>query len=218
MAEGSLPCAPSDDSVSRMLQTLSNERDSVGAIIKAEVEKLMHWGAETAEMTFFDASANARRACLRPKNMRTSYLQDDGLLNLKRVHWTFHELPWTLHKDVLMHRMSHMELVTTKVMLQLSVVWGGKRETEGLKRSNCIEKLHARILNEKKTTILKQEKTRNRRVPFARSPQTRAKSGNPATCRRGFTEFCWKSEAEGVKVVTTRHTMVCFHVALVAHH
>jgi hypothetical protein len=178
----------------------------------------MHWGAETAEMTFFDASANARRACLRPKNMRTSYLQDDGLLNLKRVHWIFYELPWTLHKDVLMHRMSHMELVTTKVMLQLNVAWGGKRETEGTKRSNCIEKLHARILNEKKTTILKQEKTRNRRVPFTRSPQTRAKSGNPATCRRGFTEFCWKSEAEGVKVATTRHTMVCFHVVLVAHH
>jgi hypothetical protein len=44
------------------------------------------------------------------KNMRSSYLQDDGPLNVKRIHWIFHELPDTLHKDVLM-RMSHMDVV-----------------------------------------------------------------------------------------------------------
>jgi hypothetical protein len=222
MAEGSLPFAPSDDSVSRMLEALSNERDAVGAIIKAEVEELLHWGAEIAEMTCFDASANTRRACPPPKNMRTSFLQDDGLLNLKRIRWTFHELPDTLHKDVLMHRMSHMDVVTIKVMLQLNAVWGVKREGEETKRSNCIEKMHAQMLNEKKTTIVKPEKNRNRRMPFARKPQTRAKSGNPTTHRQGMTEFYWKSMAEGEKVVITRHGVIscwaccasltgCFH-------
>jgi hypothetical protein len=208
MAEGSLPFAPSDDSVSRMLEALSQERDAVGAIVKAEVEKLLHWGAEITEMTYFDASANTRRACLRPKNMRTSFLQDDGLLNLKRIHWIFHELPETLHRDVLMHRMSHMDVVTIKVMLQLNVVWGVKREGEETKRSNCIEKMYARILNEKKTTIVKPEKNRNRRMPFTRKPQTRARSGNPATFRPGMTEFYWKSMAEGEKVVNTRHGVI----------
>jgi hypothetical protein len=223
MAEGSLPFAPSDDSVSCVLEALSNERDAVGAIIKAKVEKSLHWGAEIAEMTYFDASANTRRACLRPKNMRTSFLQDDGLLNLKRIHWTFHELPDALHKDVLMHRMSHMDVVTIKVMLQLNAVWGVKREGEETKRSNCIEKMHARMLSEKKTTIVKPEKNRNRRMPSAKKPQTRAKSGNPATCRQGMTEFYWKSMAEGEKVAITRHGVIscwaccasltgCFHL------
>jgi hypothetical protein len=209
MAEGSLAIAPSDESVRRMLEALSKERDDVGKIIKAEVEKLMMWGAEITEMTYFDASADMNRSCLRPRNMRNSCLQDDGLLNLKRIHWIFHELPETLHKDVLMHRMSHMDVVTNKVMRQLNIVWGLKREGEELKRSNCIEKLYSRILNEKKTTIVKAEKNRKRRTPFARNPQTRAKSGNPASYRQGSTEFYWRSAAEGEQVVSCRPATGC---------
>ena len=202
MAEGSLPRAPSDDSISHMLATMARDRDEIAEIVKVEVEKLLRWGAETSGMTFIDGSANSRRPCLKPRNMRTSFLQDDGLLNLKRVHWFFHELPETLHKDVLMHRMSHMDLVTNRVMEQLNVVWGVKREgEETYKRSNCIEKMYCRILNEKKTTIVNRYKTRHRRTPFVRRPQTRAKSGNPSAYIRGRTEFYWKSEAEGEQVV-----------------
>jgi hypothetical protein len=193
---------PSDESVCRMLEAMTKDRDQAREIIKVEVEKLLHWGADVSGMTYFDENANTTRPCLRPSHMRLSYLQDDGLVNLKRIHWMFHELPDTLHADVLMHRMSHMDVVTNKVMHSLNFVWGVKREGEDLKRSNCVEKIYSRILNEKKTTIVKAHVSKSRRLPFVRHPQTRAKSGNPTAYRPGKTEFYWKSGAEGEKVVS----------------
>jgi hypothetical protein len=201
MAEGSLPLAPSDASIVHMLETMTKERDDVGNILRREVEKLMRSGADTCGMTYVCSSSYTPRPCTQPKNMRTSYLQDDGLLNLKRVHWIFHELPGSLHQDVLMHRMSHMDVVTRRVMCELNVVWGETRVGEEAKRSNCIEKLYSRILNEKKNTIVNPDKTKNRRTPFVRHPQTKAKSGNRGHYRMGKTEFYWKSPAEGEKVV-----------------
>jgi hypothetical protein len=201
MAEGSLPIGPSDTTVQNMLATMTKERDEVGEIVKKEVETLLRWGAETSGMTYICTSSNTTRPCLQPRNMRSSYLQDDGPLNVKRIHWIFHELPDTLHKDVLMHRMSHMDVVTNTVMRQLNVVWGERRAGEEGKRSNCIEKVYCRLLNEKKTTIIKAERTKNRRTPFVRHPQRRADSGNPATYRQGVTEFYWRSPVEGEQVV-----------------
>lgn len=203
MAEGSLPLAPSDESVSHMQLTMTKERDEVAKIIKLEVEKLLKWGALTCGMTFFDSCANVSRSCLRVRNMRTSFLQDDGLENLKRIHWMFHKLPESLHKDVLMHQMSHMDVVTNKVMHQLNIVWGVKREgEEHPRRSNCIEKVHSRTLNEKKTTMINPQKTRNKRTPFVRHPASKARSGKPSAYKQGGTEFYWKSDAEGEQVVS----------------
>jgi hypothetical protein len=201
MAEGSLPLGPSEITVKHMLATMTKERDEVIETVRREVEKLLRWGAETSGMTYICTSSNTTRPCLRPRNMRSSYLQDDGPLNVKRIHWIFHELPDTLHKDVLMHRMSHMDVVAATVMRQLNVVWGEIRVGEEGRRSNCIEKVYCRILNEKKTTIVKAERTKNRRTPFVRHPQRRADSGNPAAYRQGKAEFYWKSPGEGEHVV-----------------
>jgi hypothetical protein len=202
MVEGSLPLMPSDESVRRTLDAMTEERDRAREIIKVELEKLLHWGAEVSGMTYLDENANARRPCLRPRNMRCSYLQDDTPVNLKRIHWMFHELPDALHRDVLMHRMSHMDVVTNKVMRSLNIVWGAKREGEDLKRSNCIEKIYSRILNEKKTTVVKAIPSKDRRLPFVRHPHTRAQSGNPAAYKPGKTEFYWRSQDEGERVVS----------------
>jgi hypothetical protein len=201
MAEGSLPLAPSDASIVHMLETITKERDDVGNILRREVEKLMRLGADTCGMTYVCSSSNTPRPCTQPKNMRLSYTQNDSLMNLKRIHWMFHELPGSLHQDVLMHRMSHMDVITRKVMWELNVIWGEKRVGEEAKRSNCIEKLYCRILNEKKNTIVNPEKTKNKRTPFVRHPQTKAKSGNHRTYRMGMTEFYWKSPTKGGKVV-----------------
>jgi hypothetical protein len=201
MALGSLPLTPGDGSVPRMLETIARERDATGEIIKREIEKLLRWGADTCGMTYVCTSSDTKRPCIQPKNMRSSYLQDDGLVNLKRIHWIFHELPDTLHQDVLMHRMTHMDVVTKMIMAELNVVWAEKREGEGNKRTNCIEKLYCRILNEKKTTIVNPERTRNKRTPYVRRPQTRAKSGNQMKYRQGRMEFYWKSPLEGENVV-----------------
>jgi hypothetical protein len=203
MAEGGLPLAPTAESVSNMLGAMSKDREGVSDIVKQEIDSLLRWGAETCGMSFFDPSANVRRKCQHPKNLRASFLQDDGLANLKRIHWIFHELPETLHRDVLMHRMSHMDVVTTKVMQQMNVVWGVKRAGEDdPRRTNCIEKIYCRVLNEKKTTVVNPEKTRNGRIPFVRHPKTKMKSGNPAGYQKNKKEFYWKGRNEGEKVVS----------------
>jgi hypothetical protein len=201
MAEGSLPLSASEDAVRDMLVTMTTERDEVVEIIKGEVEKLLRLGAETSGMTYVCTSSNTPRPCLQPRNMRSSYLQDDGIDNIKRIHWIFHELPERLHRDVLMHRMSHLDVVTNKVMKVLNVVWGDKRVAEEKNRTNCIEKIYCRVINEKKNTIVKAEGTINRRTPFVRSPQTKAKSGNPGAWNIGQREFYWRSQIEGEHVV-----------------
>jgi hypothetical protein len=201
MARGSLSLLSSEDAVSDMKVRLTKERDMVAEIVKREVEKLMRFGAETSGMTYICPSSNTNRTCLQPKHMRISYVQNDEGVNIKRIHWIFHELPDTLHRDVLMHRMSHMNVVTEMVMHELNVVWGDMRDGEEAKRSNCIEKIYTRVINEKKTTIIKRERTKHERTLFIRHPQTRAQSGNPGAYRQGQTEFYWKSVQEGVQVV-----------------
>ena len=52
---GSLPLAPSKESVSLMLLAMTKERDAV------KVEKLLCWGADNYGMTFVDNSASVRR-------------------------------------------------------------------------------------------------------------------------------------------------------------
>jgi hypothetical protein len=124
------------------LAILGKERDDVGNILRREVEKLMRLGADTCGMTYVCSSSNTSRPCTQPKNMCLSYTQNDSLMNLKRIHWMFHELTGSLHQDVLMHRMSHMDVVTRKVMWELNVMWGEKewvrRPSNPIALRNCI--------------------------------------------------------------------------------
>jgi hypothetical protein len=73
----------------------------------------------------------------------------------------------------------------------------GRRRGQTL---NCIEKVYCRILNEKKTTIVKVREL-EQTYTLCAAPQ-RADSGNPAAYRQGKAEFYWKSPGEGEHVVS----------------
>ena len=192
----------SEEIVDALLAKMEDERREVAEIITHEIVQLLGWGADTCGMTSMESGWKIPRPCVLPKDLRRSYVQDDGLQNMKRVHWIFYELPHSLHEDVLMHRMSHKDLVTKKVMRILNVVWAGKREGEtASRRTNCIEKVYSRLMNEKKYTIINKDRTKNARTPFSRHPQTRSQSGNPGNYKLGQQEFYWKSPTEGEQLV-----------------
>jgi hypothetical protein len=93
MATMSLPRGAPSRMVEAMIKKLTGERDQVKSMIKEEVEKLMQLGAEVTGITYNCSSSSARRTCITPRNMRTSYCQDGSDLNMKRMHWIFHQLP-----------------------------------------------------------------------------------------------------------------------------
>ena len=130
------------ESVVKLCQEkLRMERRQVQRMIKDEIEALMKLGAEVTGMRYDDISTGVRRGCTTPKSMRVSYLQDNGDVNVKRVHWIFHELPLATHRDVLVQRRSHLDWVVWKIMHAMNVQWAPKQEGETSSHKNCIEHL-----------------------------------------------------------------------------
>lgn len=172
VARLSIPSSASDKLVAAMIQKITEERERVKTLIKREVEQLMRLGADITGMTYHCNSPNLPKPCVSPKNMRTSHCQDGSLSNLKRIHWIFHQLPFGTHQDVLMGRSSHGDYVVAKVMRQMNVTWGPKKEGETVAHTNCIAHLYSRMLCEKKQVIVKKG-TRNthNRMPYVRSPR-----------------------------------------------
>ena len=107
IAISNLPRGASQESIKKMIATLVLERNQVRSIIKMEVEKLMRFGADVTQMTYNDKSTGSVLSCVNPKSIRESYTQDRGLVNVKRLHWIFCELPFGTHQDVLPRRQTH---------------------------------------------------------------------------------------------------------------
>ena len=146
----------------------------------------MRLGAEVTGMTYNCSSSSARRTCITPKNMRTSYCQDGSDLNVKRIHWIFHELPVGTHQDILMQRRKHADWVVEKVQKQMNVRWAPKKEGETSSHKNCIEHMYKRIINKKKQTIIKGgDANKHGRLPFVRHPKTYTESKKATHYKRG---------------------------------
>jgi hypothetical protein len=191
----SLPRGAPPSMMEAMIKKLTGERDQVKSMIKEEVEKLMRLGAEVTGMTYNCSSSGAARTCITPRNMRTSYCQDGSDLNVKRIHWIFHELPVGTHQDILMQRRKHADWVVEKVQKQMNVRWAPKKEGETTSHKNCIEHLYRRIINEKKQTIIKVgDGNQHGRLPFVRHPKSYKESKKAANYKRGKAMFYWKTQ------------------------
>jgi hypothetical protein len=211
-AMSSLPRGASQDLIHGMMMRLVAERNQVRCIIKEEVEKLLRLGAEITQMTYMDKSTMSQRSCVQPKSMRESYLQDGGLMNIKRVHWIFHELPFGTHQDVLSRRQTHMDLVVSRVEHVMDITWAPKKEGETKNHRNCLEHTYSRILNEKKQTIIKEDGTNHRRKPLVKHPKTFAASNRASNFKRGKTQFYWVSKTEGEHWVSSKKIVCAFEV------
>ena len=127
-----------------MIATLVLERNQVRSIIKMEVEKLMRFGADVTQMTYNDKSTGSVLSCVNPKSIRESYTQDGGLVNVKRLHWIFCELPFGTHQDVLPRRQTHQDQIT----------WAAKKEGETSSHKNCIQHTYSKIMKDKRHTVM----------------------------------------------------------------
>jgi hypothetical protein len=159
--------------VDRMIERLQKERSQVRAIMKDEVEALMRMGADVAKMTYKCKNANTRRACITAKNMRESYV--GGTFNIKCIHWIFYELPYGTHRDVLTQCKSHMDEVLDKVEQAMSITsWAPRRAGETNSHKNCLQLAYAKVLNDKRQTIIKENGASHKRRPLVKHPRTAA--------------------------------------------
>lgn len=178
--------------------------------MKDEVEALMRMGADVAKMTYKCKKTNTRRAVITAKNMRESYVQDGGTFNIKCIHWIFYELPYSTHRDVLTRRRSHMDEVVDKVERAMNITWAPRRPGETNSHKNCLQLAYAKVLNDKRQTIIKEKGTSHKRRPLVKHPRTAAEAKHVENFKRGKMMFYWKSKAEGEHFVSTERIWVCY--------
>jgi hypothetical protein len=54
--------------------------------MREQVHELLHMGSDITQMTYTCPSTHASRACVSPKNMRESYINDGSPYNIKCIH------------------------------------------------------------------------------------------------------------------------------------
>jgi hypothetical protein len=90
-----------------------------------------------------------------------------------------------------------MDVVVEKAEREMNITWATGEEQGGSSLKNCLQQIHAKMLNDKKQTIAKEEGTRHGRKPIVRRPKTLAASGCSEHCRKGKTLCFWSSKQEG---------------------
>jgi hypothetical protein len=197
MAASALRRDATSEMITTMKLKLKVERQQVRLKIKEQVHELLRMGSEITKMVYSCPSSCGPRACVTPKNIRDSYIQDGSLLNIKRVHWIFNELPCRTHQDVLPQRKSHMDLAVEKVEREMNIAWAPPKGEGDELRRNCIQQVYSKILNDKKQTIIKEEGTTHRRKPLVRHPKSVAAAGNAPHYKKGKLMYFWSSKEEG---------------------
>jgi hypothetical protein len=184
----------------------------------------MRLGAEVCRMTYVCVckSLNTERLCITPKNMRESFIEDGSLRNIKCLHWMINELPSSsTHEDVLPQRMTHMDVVVKKVERAMNITWAPKKEVDKISHQNCIQHVYSKILNDKKQTIINEDRTTHQRKPNVRRPKTFADSKHTPNFKKGMTLFSWKRKMEGehsVSTMTVSTLIECIMIQITLNH
>jgi hypothetical protein len=118
-----------------------------------------------------------------PKEHEGKLRPGRSLLNIKRIHWMFSELPFATHQDVLPQRKSHMDLAVERVEREMNVTWAPARGEGGGSHRNCLQQVCSKMLNDKKQTLIKEEGTSHKRKPMVPRPKSVAAAGNAAHCK-----------------------------------
>ena len=217
MAESALHRGATQEMKETMMIKLREERQLVRWKIKDSVHELMRMGAEITKMTYNCPVVCGQRACITPKNMRNSFIEDGSLFNIRCIHWIFSELPYTVHQDVLPHRKCHMDVVVEKVQRELNITWAPGKERGGSSLKNCLRQIYSKMLNDKKQTIIKEEGTRHGRKPIVRRPKSLAASGNSDLYRKNKTLYFWSSKLEGEHSVRNKEAYIFCGRGIITH-
>jgi hypothetical protein len=196
MAASALRRDASQEMKERMCSEIKDDRQAVRLKMREQVHELLRMGAEITKMSYACPSTHGSRACTSPKTMRESFINDGSPHNIKCLHWIFDQLPFGTHRDVLSQRRSHMDLAVDKVKREMNITWESTKDGGDGKR-NCLENCYAKMLNDKKQTIIKEEGTTHRRKPVVRRPKTAAEAGYAKHYKKGKTMYSWSSNVEG---------------------
>jgi hypothetical protein len=203
MAKRHLRIGANEMIVKSMIKRLEDEQTKVGGLIVEEIGSLLRLGADVTGLTYNDKSTGGQRKCVTTKDMRSSYIEDGTAMNIKCIHWIFHELPYATHKDVLVQRKSHMDWVVEKVEIAMNVQWEPMKQGEKKGHKNCMEHMYARVLSKKRNNLLTNvaDKDGLHRKPIVKSPKSMEAALYTPKYTRGKRLFYWKSKAEGEHVV-----------------
>jgi hypothetical protein len=149
---------PKEEDINYMIQKINKDKSACFKEIKEHVESLISLGSEITQFQFRDRSTSSWRICFTPNNMRTAWCDSASADNVKRIHWIFHQLPHKTYQDSTFMGKNHQEVVVDLVMKKLNIEWvsepGKKRSKQ---HKNCIAKYYAKVLNDKKQTVLKKD-------------------------------------------------------------
>ena len=192
-----------------MVTQLDEDRQAVRLKMRDQVHELLRMGSEITNMTYKCPSSVGSRACVTPRTMRESYIQDGGEYNIKCIHWIFHQLPFGTHSDVLPQRKSHMDLSVEKVEREMGITWSPTMQGGKESERNCLQNCYSKMLNDKKQTIIKEEGSTHGRKPWVRHPRNAAVAGNVSHYKKGKTMYYWSSKTEGKRSVSWVGNGVC---------
>lgn len=136
------------------LEIIANDKIEATRICKREIESLMEFAADVTQMEFVDKQAPVTRICKTPAQMRWSLIQNPTEKNMKILHWMFHELPWSTHKECTLKGKTHQDLVEERVMDEMNCSFLDDEPTNHKKR-NCIQQLYSKLMNNKKQDIMR---------------------------------------------------------------
>ena len=102
---------PTDQAVYAMMHQMEEDKKAVVHICKREILELLQLGSRICNMTYTSKLTQTRMMCFEQKHMRVSWLEDSGDINIKRINWMYHQLPWFTYTKT-----QHWEEKTTKIL------------------------------------------------------------------------------------------------------
>jgi hypothetical protein len=180
---------PTDQAVYAMMHQMEEDKKAVVHICKREILELLQLGSRICNMTYTSKLTQTRMMCFEQKHMRVSWLEDSGDINIKRINWMYHQLPWFTFQDATLGGKNHQDIVVEKVERIMNIEFVGKEDMLP-KNQTCIQQMYCRVLNQMKQNLLKRDRNNNHNVQVGLKRPKEYKSNNEKkNYQRSKTEF-----------------------------
>jgi hypothetical protein len=177
------------------LEIIADDKIMVGRICKREIEDLMEFAADVTQMEYVDKSAPVAKICKTFPQMRWSLCLNPTERNMKRLHWMFHQLPWTTHKECTLKGKTHQDLVEDRVLDEMNLAF--LDEPSDYKKRNCIQQMYSKVMNNKKQDIMRKGGGNVLEVQaFLKCPSHKNQALKEKKKSRSKTVFYWSKKNE----------------------
>lgn len=147
---------PTELSINLLTNQLEEEKRAVIFHCKTEILKLLNLGSAVCKMTYCSKFTGIRLVCSEPRHMWASWLGDCGDVNIKRIIWIFHQLPWFCYPAATLGHKIHQDIVVRMIKDKMNIEFIGKEDMLP-KQQTCIQQMYCRVLNQMKQNLLKKD-------------------------------------------------------------